>query len=252
MPNISRPNSQFHASKFHASQIMNKTILDRTPNILVIEPDRSLAEYVRLDLKESGFHSVLAYDGQTGWQLWNETQPELIVVERILGQESGLQFCSELRKIGNYVPVVMLMARDTLEDRVACLEAGADDYLLKPYSSDEFLNMVRLYLEPEPTNIEKLQFGDLVLELSIRRASRNGRAIPLTFKEYELLKYLMENTRQVLSRERILENVWGADFRGESNVIEVYIRYLRLKLEENEEKRLIQTVRGVGYVLREP
>lgn len=230
---------------------MNKIILERTPNILVIEPDRSLAEYVQLDLKESGFHSVLAYDGQTGWQLWSETQPDLIVVDSMLGQESGLQFCSELRKIGDYVPVVMLMARDTLEDRVACLEAGADDYFLKPYRADEFLAMVRLYLEPEPTTTEKLQFGDLVLELSIRRASRNGRAISLTVKEYELLKYLMENTLKVLSREQILANVWGADFRGESNVIEVYIRYLRLKLEQQGEKRLIQTVRGVGYVLRE-
>lgn len=231
---------------------MNKILLNKMPSILVIEPDRSLAEYVSLDLKESGFKPLFAYDGQMGWQLWSETQPDLIVVERVLGQESGLQFCSELRKSGNYVPVVMLMARDTLEDRVACLEAGADDYFLKPYRTNDFLDMVRLYLQSEPPNTEKLQFGDLVLELSIRRASRQGRAISLTMKEYELLKYLMESPRQILSREQILENVWGSNFMGESNVIEVYIRYLRLKLEQNGEKRLIQTVRGVGYVLREP
>jgi DNA-binding response OmpR family regulator len=143
------------------------------------------------------------------------------------------------------------MARDTVEDRVACLESGADDYFLKPYRTDAFLQLVRLYLQPEAGANEQLRFSDLVLDLATRRAMRNGRTIDLTMKEFELLKYMMSHPREVLTREQILENVWGYEFMGESNVIEVYIRYLRLKIEEEGEKRLIQTVRGVGYVLRE-
>ncbi len=149
------------------------------------------------------------------------------------------------------MPVVVLMARDTVDDRVACLDAGADDYFIKPYRSEEFLKLVRLYLQPDPGGTEQLRFGDLVLDLATRRALRHGRTIDLTMKEFELLKYLMEHPREVLTREQIMENVWGYDFMGESNVIEVYIRYLRLKIEDEGQKRMIQTVRGVGYVLRE-
>ena len=153
--------------------------------------------------------------------------------------------------MGTHVPILVLMARDTVDDRVACLEAGADDYFLKPYRTEDFLRLVRLYLHPDPAGTEQLRFGDLVLDLATRRALRHGRAIDLTMKEFELLKYLIEHPREILTREQILENVWGYDFMGESNVIEVYIRYLRLKLEDEGQKRLIQTVRGVGYVLRE-
>lgn len=159
--------------------------------------------------------------------------------------------CNSLRTAGARVPVLMLMARDAVDDRIACLEAGADDYFLKPYRTEDFLRLVRLYLQPDATSTEQLRFGDLVLDLNTRRAMRQNRVIDLTMKEFELLKYLMEHPREVLTREQILENVWGYDFMGESNVIEVYVRYLRLKIEDEGEKRLIQTVRGVGYVLRE-
>jgi OmpR family response regulator NblR len=144
------------------------------------------------------------------------------------------------------------MASERLEDRVACLEAGGDDYIVAPYQGDRFLSQVQFYLQPPRESEEQLRFGDLVLDLSTRRAIRNGRDFDLTMKEFELLKYLMLHPREVVTREQILENVWGYDFMGESNVIEVYIRYLRLKIEDEGEKRLIQTVRGVGYVLREP
>jgi OmpR family response regulator NblR len=169
----------------------------------------------------------------------------------MLAGESGLWLCSHLRSKGSRTPVLLMMARDTLDDRVACLEAGADDYFLKPYQTEEFLKLVRLYLQPNTTEVEQLRFGDMTLDLTNRTVLRNGRVIDLTMKEFELLKYLMEHPREVLTREQILENVWGYDFMGESNVIEVYIRYLRLKIEDEGEKRLIQTVRGVGYVLRE-
>ena len=231
---------------------MIKSVLsDSSPCVLIVETDETLAQHVSLDLKEAGYDILVAQDAVAGLQQAGEHQPALIVVDRMLAGESGLWLCNRLRALGNRVPVLLMMARDTVDDRVACLEAGADDYFLKPYRSEEFLRLVKLYLQPDSQGSEKLRFGDLVLDLATRRAGRNGRTIDLTMKEYDLLKYLMEHPREVLTREQILENVWGYDFLGESNVIEVYIRYLRLKIEDEGEKRLIQTVRGVGYVLRE-
>ncbi|MCU0549852.1 MAG: response regulator transcription factor [Leptolyngbya sp. Prado105] len=227
------------------------SIADATPCVLIIETDEALANHVSLDLQESGYETIVAHDARLGLKQAIEKHPALIVVDRLLDGDSGLSFCHNLRTSGTRIPVLLLMARDAVEDRVACIEAGADDYFLKPYRTEEFLKLVKLYLKPDIPSTEQLKFGDLVLDLATRQALRNGRAIDLTMKEYELLKYLMEHPREVLTREQILENVWGYDFVGESNVIEVYIRYLRLKIEDEGEKRLIQTVRGVGYVLRE-
>lgn len=230
---------------------MNSVLSDTNPCVLLVETDETLAKHVSLDLKESGYDTMLALDAIGGLRQVTEQQPSLIVVDRLLAGESGLWFCNRLRSLGNRAPVLLMMARDGVDDRVACLEAGADDYFLKPYRTEDFLRLVRLYLQPDNPASERLRFGDLMLDLATRRALRNGRAIDLTMKEFELLKYLMEHPREVLTREQILENVWGYDFVGESNVIEVYIRYLRLKIEDEGEKRLIQTVRGVGYVMRE-
>jgi two-component system, OmpR family, response regulator NblR len=227
------------------------SIADATPCVLIVETDEALANHVSSDLRESGYETIVAHDAHAGLRQAIEKHPALIVVDRLLDGDSGLSFCHNLRTSGTRIPVLLLMARDAVEDRVACIEAGADDYFLKPYRTEEFLKLVKLYLKPDTPSTEQLKFGDLVLDLATRQALRNGRAIDLTMKEYELLKYLMEHPREVLTREQILENVWGYDFVGESNVIEVYIRYLRLKIEDEGEKRLIQTVRGVGYVLRE-
>jgi two-component system, OmpR family, response regulator NblR len=219
--------------------------------VLVIETDDSLANQLACDLQEAGYESILAHDATSGLQYCSDRQPALIVLDRMLAGESGLSLCKNLRSTGMRSPVLILMARDTVDDRVACLEAGADDYILKPYRSEDFLKLIRLYLKPDVDTTEQLRFGDLILDIATRRAIHGGRAIDLTMKEFELLKFLMEHPREVLTREQILENVWGYDFLGESNVIEVYIRYLRLKIEDEGQKRLIQTVRGVGYVLRE-
>lgn len=227
------------------------TTLDHSPRVLVIETDETLAQHVSADLREAGYEATIAYDTSSGIRQARELQPALVVVDRMLAGESGLSFCTNLRAAGARMPVLLMMARDAVDDRVACLQAGADDYFLKPYRTDEFLKLVRLYLQTDAPSNEQLRFGDLVLDLATRRAIRHERIIDLTMKEFELLKYLMEHPREVLTREQILENVWGYDFMGESNVIEVYIRYLRLKIEDEGEKRLIQTVRGVGYVLRE-
>ncbi|MDX2216401.1 MAG: response regulator transcription factor [Oculatellaceae cyanobacterium bins.114] len=224
---------------------------DSSPRVLLIEADETLAQHVSADLRESGYETAIAHDAAAGLHQAKEFQPSLIVIDRMLAGESGLAVVERLRTGGALVPVLLLMARDSIDDRIACLEAGADDYFLKPYRTEEFLKLIKLYLQPEVTSNEQLRFADLMLDLATRRAFRNDRIIDLTMKEFELLKYLMEHPRDVLTREQILENVWGYDFLGESNVIEVYIRYLRLKIEDEGEKRLIQTVRGVGYVLRE-
>ncbi|WP_413176039.1 response regulator transcription factor NblR [Anabaena azotica] len=233
-------------------------MLPHSACVLVIEPDDSLANQLAFDLEEAGYDAIVAHDAVSGLQQCRDAggghshhQPALIVIDRMLTGESGLSLCRNLRTIGNCSPVLILMARDTVDDRVACLEAGADDYILKPYRSEDFLKLVRLYLKPDVDTTEQLRFGDLVLDIGTRRVIYNSRTIELTMKEFELLKFFMEHPREVLTREQILENVWGYDFMGESNVIEVYIRYLRLKIEEEGQKRLIQTVRGVGYVLRE-
>jgi OmpR family response regulator NblR len=225
--------------------------LTHNPCVLVIESDESLANQLCFDLKEAGYDALVANDASNGIQFSRDCEPALIVIDRMLSGESGLSLCKNIRSLGMRSPVLVLMARDTVDDRVACLEAGADDYFLKPYRSEDFLSLVRLYLKPDLDTSEQLRFSDLVLDVATRRAVLNQKNIDLTMKEFELLKYMMEHPREVLTREQILENVWGYDFMGESNVIEVYIRYLRLKIEDEGQKRLIQTVRGVGYVLRE-
>lgn len=229
---------------------MSSTTL--APPVLLVLTDELLAQSMATDLQDLGYEVKVALDFHTGLRDVQTLQPALIVIDRLLGNDSGLKLCQQLRRGGYRTPVLMMMARDNVDDRVACLEAGADDYCMKPYRLEDLLSRVKLYLQPEPAAKEQLRFEDLVLDIASRRVQRRGRQVELTMKEFELLRYLMEHPREVLTREQILENVWGYDFMGESNVIEVYIRYLRLKIEDEGDKRLIQTVRGVGYVLREP
>ncbi|NEP44805.1 MULTISPECIES: response regulator transcription factor [Okeania] len=221
-------------------------------NILVVEDEAKLAQFIELELKYEGYQVTVANDGFAGITMAREIKPDLIILDWMLPGLSGLELCRRLRTTGDKVPIILLTAKDDVSDRVAGLDAGADDYVLKPFSVEELLARVRAHLrrtqEPNP---DLLMFEDLSLNRSTREVYRDNRAIELTAKEFDLLEYLMAHPRQVLTRDRILETVWGYDFMGDSNIIEVYIRYLRLKLESNEEKRLIQTVRGVGYVLRE-
>ena len=221
------------------------------PIVLVVESSEELASKIEIDLHEAGYKPVSAHRLLTGLAQAKQASPALIVVARRLADESGLDLCRRLRDEQNRVPILLMMNQDELSDRIACLEAGADDYFLSPYRSDEFIRRVNAYLKPSASSGEQLRFADLVLDLTQRHVVRGDRVIELTMKEFELLKYLMEHPREVLTRKQILESVWGYDFIGESNVIEVYIRYLRLKIDSENEKRLIQTVRSVGYVLRE-
>jgi len=163
----------------------------------------------------------------------------------------GLEVCRKLQTIGK-APILMLTAKDTLQDRVQGLDAGADDYMVKPFELDELLARIRALLRrTQPEKAKVYEFGDLVLDSGSRRATRSGMEIDLTTKEYELLELFMRHPRQVLTREQIFNSVWGYDFGGESNVLDVYIRYLRQKLEFNNLPRVIHTIRGFGYVLRE-
>ena len=221
------------------------------PKVLIVESSETLAARIGVDLHEAGYGLTKAYSLTEGLAYARNDPPALIVVAQRLKENSGLDLCSQLREEQNRVPILLMMSQDDLADRIACLESGADDYFLAPYRSDDFIKLVNAYLQPSAASGEQLRFADLVLDLAQRHVVRGDRIIELTMKEFELLKYLMEHPREVLTRKQILESVWGYDFIGESNVIEVYIRYLRLKIDGENEKRLIQTVRSVGYVLRE-
>lgn len=225
---------------------------DSSAPILIVETDEILANQISSDLQGAGYTTIVTRDAEGGLHHLGQSPVSLVLVDRMLAGRSGLWMCRQMREQGHTVAVLVMMARDELEDRIACLEAGADDYLLKPYRGDAFLRFISIYLRPSEVSKPHLRFSDLTLDLGQRLAIRDQQPISLTMKEFELLRYLMEHPGEVLSREQILENVWGYNFMGESNVIEVYVRYLRLKLEEGDKKRLIQTVRGVGYVLREP
>ncbi len=221
------------------------------PSILLIEKNQQLAQKVSFDLTDAGYQVTVTADPEQGKSQFEQLQPSLVVIDQAQLGDQGLQLCRDIRGNNNPVLILLFMNQDGVRDRVACLEAGADDYTLLPYRTEKFLQLVRLYLQPSDEVPEQLYFSDLVLDLSHRCAYRNGRKIDLTVKEFELLKYLMSHPGEVLTREQILDQVWEHNHGGESNVIEVYIRYLRLKIEQGGNKRLIQTVRGVGYVLRD-
>jgi two-component system, OmpR family, response regulator NblR len=219
--------------------------------ILLLEADPALAETIRVDLFKAGYQSQLCVDVRQGWHKLERQVPQAVVIDSESVGPLAFDFARDLRDRGYSMPIVLLMGQARISDRVFCLEAGADDYLLKPYHGRDFIRTIDFYLEAPAPTYQKLQFADLILDLDNRQAIRGHRSIALTSKEFELLRYLMNHPGQTLDREQILKNVWGDDYGGESNVIEVYVRYLRLKLHEEGEKRLIHTVRGTGYVLRD-
>lgn len=223
-----------------------------TSHILVVEDEAKLAQFIKLELEFEQYRVTVATDGFTGLSSAREIQPDLILLDWMLPGISGPEICRRLRQTGDKVPIILLTAKDEVSDRVTGLDAGADDYVVKPFSIEELLARVRANLRRDSEEeSELLQFSDLTLNRSTREVFRAQRLIELTAKEFDLLEYLLSHPRQVLTRDQILERVWGYDFMGDSNIIEVYVRYLRLKLEQLNESRLIQTVRGVGYVLRE-
>ncbi|MEG4942145.1 response regulator transcription factor [Microcoleus sp. F4-D5] len=220
--------------------------------ILLVEDDSKLAKFIESELSLEGYHVTVAPNGLDGLTIARDAQPDLLILDWMLPGISGLDICLRLRSTGVQVPIIMLTAKDEVPDRVTGLNAGADDYVTKPFSMEELLARVKARLRRTQTNDpDNLQFEDLILNGLTREVYRGSQLIELTAKEFDLLEFMLRNPRQVITRDRILEKVWGYDFMGESNIIEVYIRALRIKLEASNSKRLLHTVRGVGYVLRE-
>jgi two-component system response regulator MprA len=219
--------------------------------VLVIEDEDRIRQFLQRGLTYENYRVDVAADGPTGLALARENPPDIVILDWMLPGMDGLEVCRRLRA-GGPAPILMLTAKDAVGDRVQGLDAGADDYLVKPFAFDELLARLRALLRrAAPAQPEVLRFADLTLDTGTRQAFRGERAIDLTAKEYELLELFMRHPRQVLTRELIFDRVWGYDFGGESNIIEVYVRYLRQKTEGAGEPRLVHTVRGVGYVLRE-
>ncbi|HRQ36458.1 MAG TPA: response regulator transcription factor [Chloroflexota bacterium] len=222
-----------------------------TTRILVVEDEERIRQFLQRGLTYEGYRVDTAVDGPTGLELARENPPDLVLLDIMLPGMDGLEVCRRLRAVSE-VPILMLTAKETIEDRVVGLDAGADDYLVKPFAFDELMARVRALLRrTAPAQPQVFRFADLELDTGTRQGRRGGRIFDLTAKEYELLELFMRNPRQVLTRDLIFDRVWNYDFGGESNIIEVYVRYLRQKTEEGGQSRLIHTVRGIGYVLRE-
>ncbi|MCC6147226.1 MAG: response regulator transcription factor [Anaerolineaceae bacterium] len=220
--------------------------------ILIIEDDERIVKVLRRGLAYDGYQIEVALDGETGLALAREYHPDLILLDLMLPGMDGLEICQRLRASGGNTPILILTAKDALQDRILGLDSGADDYMVKPFELDELLARLRALLRrTQQERAPVLVFADLTFDISTRQVTRKGRVVPLTAKEFDLLELFMRHPRQVLTREIIFDRVWGYDFGGESNVLDVYIRYLRQKLESNGEERILYTVRGVGYVLRE-
>ncbi len=221
--------------------------------VLIIEDDPSIGKLLRRTLLLEGYESDLAANGPDGLQMFADAKPTLVILDLMLPGMDGIQVCRHIREKSN-VPILMLTALDTVNDRVLGLDSGADDYVSKPFDIDELLARVRAQLrrvEVQPSR-QTLQFADLVVDTASRSVFRGSREIELTAREFDLLALFMHHPNEVLTRAEIYDEIWNYDFGGESNIIEVYVRYLRTKLEENGEPRLIHTKRGAGYILREP
>lgn len=220
--------------------------------ILVVEDEVEMAQAVKTELEYEDYEVSLAHDGLTGLSMARQSDFDLILLDWMLPGITGIEICSRLRKTGNQVPIIFITAQNEISDRVIGLDAGADDYLVKPYSVEELLARVRSNLRrAEQNNKNILEFADLKLDLLTREVYRGDRKIELTTKEFNVLEYFISHSNQVLSRQQILEKVWNYDFMNNNSIVEVHIRHIRKKLELEQTKRLIHTVRGIGYVLRD-
>ncbi|MDP4144883.1 MAG: response regulator transcription factor [Bacillota bacterium] len=222
-------------------------------SILLIEDELKIARFLELELKYEGYTVEQAHDGRSGLQKALENNFDLIILDVMLPALNGMEVLRRLRQTSG-VPVIMLTAKDEVMDKVMGLDIGADDYVTKPFAIEELLARIRVALKRKnnvtAVNPSILKIDELTVDLEKHTVSFNNEYVELTKREFDLLKYLIENKNIVLSREKILETVWGYDYLGDTNVVDVYIRYLRSKIDDKYNKKLIHTVRGVGYVLR--
>ena len=226
--------------------------------ILVVEDEAGIARILQLELEHEGYEVGLASDGKQGYEMINTGEYQLVLLDVMLPKMSGIEVLRQIRQSGNLIPIILLTARDTVPDKVSGFEHGANDYITKPFAVEELLARVRNILrifQQKPKDAEGsdiITLGDLTIELRTRKVTRKENMIELTPREFELLVFLIENVNEEKSREEILSEVWGYDFIGETNLVDVYIRYLRQKLDKGYRYKLIHTVRGVGYMIKEP
>lgn len=226
-----------------------------TQNILIIEDEEKIARVISLELEYEGYQSDIAASGKEGLELFQKGNWDLILLDVMLPELNGMEVLRRIRSTDTYTPVILITARDSVVDKVNGLDQGANDYITKPFQIEELLARIRACLRTnaiyQKEEEEQLQAGDLTVNEKTRDVIRCGEAIELTPREFDLLVYLLRNKQQVLNREQILTNVWGFDYYGDTNVVDVYVRYLRRKVDYPFDTPLIHTVRGVGYTLKE-
>lgn len=223
-------------------------------NILIVEDEPKLARVLELELTYENYNTAIAHNGQDALQQMREEDWDLVLLDIMLPQLSGLEVLRRFRKKNTLTPVILLTARDQVHDKVSGLDLGANDYMTKPFQIEELLARIRAQLRYKRNAKSKkavLSLGDLSIDIRSREVIREGKQISLTPREFELLVCLLKNRQQVLTREQLIEYVWGFDYVGDTNVVDVYIRYLRQKIDEPFSKPYIQTVRGVGYMIKE-
>lgn len=220
--------------------------------ILIIEDEEKFARFVEMELSYEGYEVSKAFDGRSGLELAESGEFDLVLLDIMLPGLNGMEVLRRLRRSSS-VPVIMLTARDSVIDKVSGLDSGADDYITKPFAIEELLARIRTVLRKAPHALSSqiLTAGDLRLDVDRRQVTVRDIPVELTKREFDLLHYLLENKGIVLSRETLLENVWGFDFEGETNAVDVYVRFLRAKIDEVFDLKLISTIRGVGYVIRD-
>ena len=219
--------------------------------ILVVEDEKKVAGFVKKGFEEESYAVDVAYDGVEGEYLATTNEYDAIVLDIMLPKKNGMDVVKDLRTRGIKTPVLLLTARDAVEDKVKGLDSGADDYLSKPFAFEELLARVRALMRRKEYSIVELKFADLALDQATRKAKRGSMEIDLTSKEYGLLEYFLRNPNKVLTRTMIAEHVWDYTFDTDTNVIDVYVNHLRNKIDKDSSKKLIHTVRGIGYILKE-
>lgn len=221
------------------------------PNILVVEDETKIARVLELELEYEGYQVTKAHDGMEGLRLYREKEWDLLLLDVMLPGLSGTDLLKRIRSGDKETPVIMLTAKDAVSDKVTGLDLGANDYVTKPFEIEELLARIRAALRTK-SDQQVMRIEDLTVNVNTHEVYRGENSIELTAKEFSLLVYLMKNKRQVLNRDQLLEGVWGFDYYGDTNIVDVYIRYLRNKMDKGYEPKLIHTVRGVGYVLKDP
>ncbi|WP_130890800.1 MULTISPECIES: response regulator transcription factor [Fusobacterium] len=219
---------------------------------LVVEDEKYMNRIISKKLKVEGYSVDSCYDGEEALNYIKSTSYDIIIMDIMMPQKNGYEVLKEIRYEGNSVPVLFLTAKDALEDRVKGLDLGADDYLVKPFHFEELMARIRVMIRRSHGKVSnQLQIADLILDVNAHTVKRNNNFIELSAKEFAILEYMMQNSGIVLSREKLETHIWNYDYQGASNMIDVYIRYLRIKIDKDYENKLIHTVRGVGYMIKD-